>query len=1090
MPLTRQSDRLLTMWIRQISVRHFAGIGSAEVSFEHGLNVLYGPNEIGKSTLVDAMRAALLLQHGATAARDFEDWHTDQPPRVNLTFETEPQRIWRVRKSFGKGSDGSSYLDFSRDGNTFTQDAKGREVDGRIRDLLRWGLPAPGGKGSPRGISESFLATTLLADQRAVAAVLDRSLDDDSDESGKGQLTAALQALAEDPLFRTVVARTQQRVDEAFTGTGQRSRRRGSPWINLRDQRQAADQRRTEMRRRVTESDDARARVDKRREELDEARGQLDNARRHGKRVEMACDRQQAKAAVSDEIAKAKRERDRIQGLHDDLDKAGRELSAAKEAVSAADNGMEQAAETERRDRDRDETARRHLAELESGDAQQKRTIRKQEIENLRLKNKNRRTEVERVKAEACGVRDLEAATQRLRTDLTAKLRESTAARSRVQQAQQQHRTDDAEISRITERAMGLKLLALRRQLAQIDESVRRAKELRAQAQAKSERANALRAAVEALCLPDSEQMEKLRTLQTDLRIADETLQVGVSVAITPIRPLSLTTRADDGPPRMDDLTGPVSVEAAARLRLELEGVAQIDVQGGTRDSRQRAARLRTEWADATTGLFQRLEVDNLDEVIAKCRTGEKKLAEADGLARAAEQEYERAAAVAYEDAFITERERELQRLERQLGAKLGERDLEEFVRQCASGDTADTADIADTASLEEQIESIRADRDRRSERIADLQRQVSRAEGGIESRQQELNKQEAALEEKREALDDSWESALAHAETELETLRGEDRNLKKEFETLDTGASNEIEQARTIARQGAQRLAVAELRSTKCSEAVESARQARDRLAGRVDERAALVQREDPAAAHAHIEALHARFAELPVPEMKVTERDREQAVEAVRLLAEECHTGHAELQKAEGALQQVGGHSVQEQLEQADEAVKVIDRREGEIEIEYGAWKLLLETLREAEAEDAVHLGKALVEPVSRRVSELTGGSYGEVSIAPTLSTQTIEAAGSKRDLSRLSVGIRDQLATVLRLTIAEKLGSTVVLDDQLVQSDASRMRWLYEFMLQCAKEFQILVLTCHPEHYDLADGRPLRSIDLTEHVERTRS
>ena len=249
-------------------------------------------------------------------------------------------------------------------------------------------------------------------------------------------------------------------------------------------------------------------------------------------------------------------------------------------------------------------------------------------------------------------------------------------------------------------------------------------------------------------------------------------------------------------------------------------------------------------------------------------------------------------------------------------------------------------------------------------------------------------------------------------------------------------------------------------------------------------------MQREDPAAAHAHLEALHAKFAELPVPEMEVTERDREQAGEAVGLSTEECNAGHAALQQAEGALQQVGGHSVQEQLEQADEAVKAIDRREGEIEIEYGAWKLLLDTLRDAEDEDAVHLGKALVEPVSRRVSELTGGAYGEVSIAPTLSTQNIEAAGSKRELSRLSVGTRDQLATVLRLTIAEKLGSTVVLDDQLVQSDASRMRWLYEFMLQCAKEFQILVLTCHPEQYDPADGYTLRSIDLTELIERTRS
>ena len=1072
------------MWIRQISVRHFAGIRSAEVSFEHGLNVLHGPNEIGKSTLVDAMRAALLLQHGATAARDFEDWHTDQPPQVKLTFETEPQRIWRVRKSFGKGSDGSSYLDFSRDGNTFTQDAKGREVDGRIRDLLRWGLPAPGGKGRPRGFSESFLATTLLADQRSVASVLDRSLDDDSDESGKGQLTAALQALAQDPVFRAVVARTRQHVDEAFTSTGQRVRRRGSPWINLRDQRQAADQRRTEIRRRVTESDDARARVDKCREELDEARGQLDNARRHHKRVDVAWDRQRDRDTVSAEFAKAERERDRIQGLHDDLDKARRDLSTAKEAVGAADKGMEQAAETERRERDCRETARKHLAELESGDAQQKRTIRKQEIENLRLKNKNRRTEVERAKAEASGVRDLEAATQRLRADLTAKSRQLTAAASRVQQAQEQVRKDDAEISRITERAMGLKLLALRRQLAAIDESVRRAKELQSRAQAKSERANALRTSVEDLFLPDSEQVEKLRTLQTDLRVAEETLQVGVSVEIIPLRPISLTTRADGGPPQSDDLTRPVAVEAAARIRLELEGVGQIEIQGGRRDSRQRASRLRTEWADATSGLFQRLAVDRLEEVIAKCRAGDKTLSEAADLAREAEQESRKAATPAGDPASIAERQRELQRLERQLGSHLGERNLEEFVRQCASGDGADTA------SLEEKLDAIRADRDRRTERIADLQRHVSRAEGSIESRQQELDKQDAALEERREALDDSWESALAQAETELKTLREEDRNLETEFETLETGASNEIEQARTIARQGAQRLAVAESRSTKCRESVQSAREARDRLAGRVDERAALAQREDPAAAHAHLEALHARFAELPVPEMEVTERDREQAGEAVGLSTEECNAGHAALQQAEGALQQVGGHSVQEQLEQANEAVKAIDRREGEIEVEYGAWKLLLDTLRDAEAEDAVHLGKALVEPVSRRVSELTGGAYGEVSIAPTLSTQNIEAAGSKRELSRLSVGTRDQLATVLRLTIAEKLGSTVVLDDQLVQSDASRMQWLSGFMMECSKEFQILVLTCHPEHYDLGDGQPSRLIDLTEHVERTRS
>ena len=37
----------------------------------NGLNVLHGPNELGKSTLVTAIRAALLLQDSASAAGSF-----------------------------------------------------------------------------------------------------------------------------------------------------------------------------------------------------------------------------------------------------------------------------------------------------------------------------------------------------------------------------------------------------------------------------------------------------------------------------------------------------------------------------------------------------------------------------------------------------------------------------------------------------------------------------------------------------------------------------------------------------------------------------------------------------------------------------------------------------------------------------------------------------------------------------------------------------------------------------------------------------------------------------------------------------------
>ena len=92
------------MWIKRLQVTDWAGIASAAIDLEPGLNVLHGPNELGKSSLVNAIRAALLLQSTSAAAAPLRDWHADAPPRVTLTFEQEAQRVWRVRKSFGSAA--------------------------------------------------------------------------------------------------------------------------------------------------------------------------------------------------------------------------------------------------------------------------------------------------------------------------------------------------------------------------------------------------------------------------------------------------------------------------------------------------------------------------------------------------------------------------------------------------------------------------------------------------------------------------------------------------------------------------------------------------------------------------------------------------------------------------------------------------------------------------------------------------------------------------------------------------------------------------------------------------------------------------
>ena len=53
------------MRLLSLSVENFRGVRKAAIEFGPGLNVLHGPNDLGKSSLATAIRAALLLQASA-----------------------------------------------------------------------------------------------------------------------------------------------------------------------------------------------------------------------------------------------------------------------------------------------------------------------------------------------------------------------------------------------------------------------------------------------------------------------------------------------------------------------------------------------------------------------------------------------------------------------------------------------------------------------------------------------------------------------------------------------------------------------------------------------------------------------------------------------------------------------------------------------------------------------------------------------------------------------------------------------------------------------------------------------------------------
>src|SRR3974377_1487444 len=117
------------MKLHRLRVVSFAAIGNVDVEFGPGLNVLYGPNDLGKSTLVSAIRLGLLLPHTSTHCDQYVGWTGGGDPVVEMTFETEAQRIWRIRKQFGKT--GSAPLQGRKDGVDSDDVARGRTGDGK-----------------------------------------------------------------------------------------------------------------------------------------------------------------------------------------------------------------------------------------------------------------------------------------------------------------------------------------------------------------------------------------------------------------------------------------------------------------------------------------------------------------------------------------------------------------------------------------------------------------------------------------------------------------------------------------------------------------------------------------------------------------------------------------------------------------------------------------------------------------------------------------------------------------------------------------------------------------------------------------------
>jgi hypothetical protein len=1075
------------MKLLSLKVENFRCIRKAKIDLGPGLNVLHGPNDLGKSSLAYAIRAALLLQAGSKDYEDFVPWGAAATPQVELVFQTEPQRIWRVRKTFGAGA--QAFLDESRDGADFHVEARGRDVDGRLRGLLRWGLTPPGGKGHVKGMPMTFLSTALLAEQDRVAAIFEQSLSRDSDESGKKWLVEALQAIAEDPLFKQVLGKVQARVNEAFTETGKRRTGKGSPWTQIRDlikqkeeYARACDEQ--AQKSRVLEAEiqqllDAQL---SRRESLDQAQGMLkeieESYAQGRERKDIVARLEERKRALG-EITKASDEMRQSEERLGILVKRHEELIKMAQAAQAAFKEAERHVQS----------AKEHVSRLQSDDASRERLLRRGVLEKrqaeLETETLHLLAEKERassVMSQAVIVGELEEASRANVKSLEALEQEHADAVNTL------HKVGDQESELISvshflkARVATTAIEEAEKNLAQVSAWRKTAAETRGQVEV-------LKAALLAARVPPSKELELLKHLATDIQVARARVEVGLQAKIRAKRPVRVSVRRDGESQTQHDLSiSPLEVNASREISFDIEDLVEVVVSGGVQDARDALAALEKRWTREVQPVLIRANAANLEELAALVAINLQRSNEIAEKERAASQLDQRVADQPDWAGTLAQRRPELAAAEEFLKG-IDQKAVERAASQLA---------VRDPAELENRLVAVRNEHGALAAGQTTLSVELAKAKSKVEETRRSLRAARESLTKASSLIDGEAKVVLRRVVEKQAGVDAERASIQRELAALGQEVDKKTSDAQE-ALQASEKLAVrADQEKIQSDEELWKAEKELSALRREVDLRRESVARHDEKGARDAVIEVETELSLVPKPPYEITDEALADARQQVQDEVGEFNEINDDLKAKKGALQHIGGEVAKQRAQAAAEAVTLAHEQEHELENDYNAWGLLRSTLQEAEQEEGVHLGKALGGPVAQRFGELTSGRYSRFALGPNLEAQGIEASGEDHSISALSIGTRDQLSTIFRLSLAEQLQSTVLLDDQLTQSDHERLKWLRGLLKQLAATIQIVVFTCRPDDYLLPEelaqaaassgDSSIRSIDLLQVIGTT--
>lgn len=194
---------------------------------------------------------------------------------------------------------------------------------------------------------------------------------------------------------------------------------------------------------------------------------------------------------------------------------------------------------------------------------------------------------------------------------------------------------------------------------------------------------------------------------------------------------------------------------------------------------------------------------------------------------------------------------------------------------------------------------------------------------------------------------------------------------------------------------------------------------------------------------------------------------------------------TRYDELSKAKNELLlRTGG--LRQQLEAWEDDAEIrrlrgeeenLRARASELAEKYAVNRLALALLEEARDRHERSQRPRILELASRSFAELTGGRFDKVYTLPEArrSLFVCDSRGRQWPAEQLSRGTREQLYLAFRLAVVEDFGQTrcalpVLVDDIFVNFDPARTRNAVRVLARLAEAHQMVAFTCHPQLRDL--------------------